>query len=173
MFRNILVCVDCSPQADEALAQAIDLADCQRSRLTILTAIVRPPSWLGNPMTAASIEPLAADLRAEAEATLRRAVDAVPDCIPVTTILSEDSIRDALVGELHRGAHDLLVVGTRGRGALGASLHGSVSAYALRHCEIPVLMVRGEQAPEAAPAPQLPRDDAVGEPLPAAKPTTA
>jgi nucleotide-binding universal stress UspA family protein len=52
VFRNILVCVDDSPQAGEALAQAIDLADCQHSRLTILTAITQPPTWLATPMTA-------------------------------------------------------------------------------------------------------------------------
>ena len=95
MFRNILVCVDDSPQADEALAQAIDLADCQHSRLTILTAIPRPPTWLATPMTAASVEPLGADLRAEAQKVLCQAVDRVPDCVPVTKILSEAPIRDA------------------------------------------------------------------------------
>lgn len=148
MFRNILVCVDDSPQAEEALAQAIDLADCQHSRLTILTAITRPPTWLATPMTAASVEPLGADLRAEAQQVLRQAVDRVPDCVPVTKILSEEPIRDALVAEMRRTTYDLLVLGTHGRGFVASSLLRSLSRYAVRHCEIPVLVVRAEEGVE-------------------------
>ncbi|HET9123384.1 MAG TPA: universal stress protein [Solirubrobacteraceae bacterium] len=150
MFRNILVCVDDSPPADEALRQAIDLADCQRSRLTILAAVPRPPSWLATPMTVASVEPLGADLRAEAEKVLRRAVDRVPGCVPVTKILSEEPIRQALGAELRRCAYDLLVLGTHGRGPLAASLLRSLTRYAVRHCDIPVLVVRAEEG--SAPA---------------------
>lgn len=152
MFRNILVCVDDSPQADEALTQAIDLADCQHSRLTILTAIIRPPTWLATPMTAASVEPLGADLRAEAQKVLCRAVDRVPDCVPVTKILSEEPIRDALAAELRRGTYDLLVLGTHGRGFVAASLLRSLSRYAVRHCEVPVLVVRAEEGTEPGTA---------------------
>jgi nucleotide-binding universal stress UspA family protein len=151
VFRNILVCVDGSPQADEALAQAIDLADCQHSRLTILTAIERPPAWVATPMTAASMEPMSVQLQEEARATLCRAVDRVPDRIPVTKILSEDPFRDALTAELRRCDHDLLVIGTRCRGALAASLRGRDSIYALRHCHMPVLIVRAEGAGEPEP----------------------
>jgi nucleotide-binding universal stress UspA family protein len=145
LFRNILVCVDDSPQADEALAQAIDLADAQRSRLTILTAITRPPSWLASPLTAGSVEPLAADLRTDAEKVLCRAVRRVPESVPVTKILSEAPIRDALLAELRRCRYDLLVLGTHGRGALASSLLRSLSRYAVRRCEIPVLVVRAEE----------------------------
>jgi nucleotide-binding universal stress UspA family protein len=156
MFRNILVCVDDSPQAEEALRQAIDLADCQHSRLTILTAITRPPTWLATPITAASVEPLGADLREEAEKVLCRAVDRVPDCVPVTKILSEEPIREALATELNRCTYDLLVLGTHGRGFVAASLLRSLSRYAVRHCEIPVLTVRAEEgsAPATATEPE-------------------
>lgn len=154
MFRNILVCVDDSPQAEEALAQAIDLADCQHSRLTILTAIARPPTWLATPMTAASVEPLGADLRAEAQGVLCQAVDRVPDRVPVTKILSEEPIRDALAAELRRCTYDLLVLGTHGRGFVASSLLRSLSRYAVRHCEIPVLVVRAEEGAEVQTAPE-------------------
>jgi nucleotide-binding universal stress UspA family protein len=150
MFCNILVCVDGSAHAERALGEAIDLAAAERSRLTILTAVPRPPYWACNPVTAAGIEPLANELAAEAKAALQAAVDRVPDSIPVTTILTREPIREALMKRVRSGQHDLLVMGSRGRGALTASLLGSVSHYALNHSQIPVLIVHIEdEAPQA------------------------
>ncbi|HEY2317360.1 MAG TPA: universal stress protein [Solirubrobacteraceae bacterium] len=150
MFCNILVCVDGSAHAERALSEAIDLATAERSRLTILTAVPRPPYWACNPVTAAGIEPLANDLAAEAKAALEAAVDRVPDSIPVTKILTREPIREALMKHVRSGQHDLLVMGSRGRGALTASLLGSVSHYALNHSHVPVLIVHTEdEAPEA------------------------
>ena len=149
MFRNILVCVDGSAHAERALSEAIDLATAERSRLTILTAIPRPPYWACNPVTAAAVEPLAADLAAEAKATLNAAVDRVPEFIPVTKILTHQPIREALMARLRSGEHDLLVMGSRGRGALTASILGSVSHYALNHSPIPVLIVHADPAEHA------------------------
>jgi nucleotide-binding universal stress UspA family protein len=148
MFRNILVCVDGSAHAERALSEAIDLATAERSRLTILTAIPRPPYWACNPVTAAAVEPLAADLAAEAKATLKAAVDRVPESIPVTKILTREPIREALMARLRSGEHDLLVMGSRGRGALTASILGSVSHYALNHSEVPVLIIHTEDEAE-------------------------
>src|ERR1700760_959226 len=153
MFRNILVCVDGSPQAEGALAEAIDLAECQRSRLTLLTAVSKPPYWANTPLTAAGVEPLEVELQHEAKATLRAAADRVPASIPVTTVLSEDPIRDALIGQIHSGRYDLVVLGTRGRGALSAAVLGSVSHYALNHSDVPVLIVRAEGEDETEPLP--------------------
>jgi nucleotide-binding universal stress UspA family protein len=149
MFRNILVCVDGSAHAERALSEAIDLATAERSRLTILTSIPRPPYWACNPVTAAGIEPLANDLADEAKATLRTAVDRVPASIPVTKILTHEPIREALMARLRSGEHDLVVMGSRGRGALTASLLGSVSHYALNHSRVPVLIIHTEdEAPK-------------------------
>jgi nucleotide-binding universal stress UspA family protein len=148
MFHNILVCVDGSEHSERALTEAIDLATTQNSRLTLLTAISRPPYWANTPMTAAGIEPLAVDLEHEAAKTLRAAVDQVPASIPVTKILTEDPIRDALVCQIKSGKYDLVVMGSRGRGALSASLLGSVSHYALNHSDVPVLIIRAEEDEE-------------------------
>jgi nucleotide-binding universal stress UspA family protein len=144
MFHNILVCVDGSPHAERALTEAIDLATSERARLTLLTAIPKPPSWAGTPMTCALVQPLAVELAAEAERTLRAAVDRVPAETPVTTILSEEPIRDALMHPIQTGEHDLVVMGSRGRGALSASFLGSVSHFALNHSAVPVLIVHAE-----------------------------
>ena len=145
MFHNLLVCIDGSAHADRALSEAIDIATAGRGRLTLLTAIPRPPYWATSPATAAAVEPLTADLAREARKNLKAAVDRVPQEIPVTTVLSEKPIREAITDRLVKGSHDLLVMGSRGRGALSATVLGSVSHYALNHAAIPVLIVHTEQ----------------------------
>ncbi len=151
MFRNILVCVDQSPQSDVTLAQAIDLADCQHSRLTILTAVIQPPGWVNTSITAAGGAPRAPALARDARAPLERAVRRGPAGSPGPHILSEEPIREALTARLKNADHDLVVLGTHSRGALAASLHRSVSHFALRHCQIPVLTVRAEGEAEPEP----------------------
>lgn len=141
MFHNIIVCVDGSVHAERALDEAIDLAEAGHGRLTILTAIPRPPSWAASPAGLAAMEPLAEGLTREFKQVLSAAAERVPQTVPVTTILSEEPIRDALMHRLHTGEHDLLVMGSRGRGMLSSSLLGSVSHYALNHSTVPVLII--------------------------------
>ena len=105
-------------------------------------------------MSAPGLEPLGPELQHEAEMTLRTAVDRVPASIPVTTILSEEPIREALISRIRSGDYDLVVMGTRGRGALSAAVLGSVSHYALNHSDVPVLVVRTEE--EGEPEPEIP-----------------
>jgi nucleotide-binding universal stress UspA family protein len=145
MFHNILVCVDGSVHAERALEEAIDLATAGRGRLTLLTAIPRPPYWATSPVSIPAVEPLATELSAEAKKNLRRAVDRVPESIPVTSILSEKPIREAIMDRLRGGSYDLLVMGSRGRGAVTASVLGSVSHYALNHSRVPVLIVHSDE----------------------------
>jgi nucleotide-binding universal stress UspA family protein len=141
MFRNFLVCVDGSVHAKRALEEAIDLAEASRGRLTILTAVSRPPYWAASPVTIPAVEPLAVELAQEANNHLRQAVERVPESIPVTTVLSEKPIREAIMERLRCGGYDLLVMGSRGRGALSSSVLGSVSHYALNHSMVPVLII--------------------------------
>jgi nucleotide-binding universal stress UspA family protein len=160
MFRNILVCVDGSAHAERALSEAIDLATAERSRLTILTSIPRPPYWACNPVTAAGIEPLANDLADEAKATFNAAVDRVPASIPVTKILTHQPIREALMARIRSGEHDLVVMGSRGRGALTASLMGSVIIHTedeapTRQTTAGVDTTSGDQRAATAPADAL------------------
>jgi nucleotide-binding universal stress UspA family protein len=145
MFRNILVAVDGSSHAAQALAEAVDLATATRGRLTVLTAVPQPPGWLGTPGATAAYIPLAQELEQESTEILERAIDQVPESVPVTKILTHDPIRNALLEQVMSGRHDLLVMGSRGRGALTASLLGSVSHYALNHSQIPVLIVHTEE----------------------------
>ena len=141
MFHNILVAVDGSPAAEQALAQAIDLAQREHTRLTLMTGISKPPWIAYGGLSGMPLDQIDADARSWAEAVLRRARDRVPDDLPVTTIVTDKPIRTALVEQIDRAGHDLIVMGSRGRGAVRASLLGSVSHYILNHSPVPVLIV--------------------------------
>jgi len=151
MFHNILVAVDGSPDAEQALTEAIDLAESERTRLTLFTAVCQLPATVV--MTAGEpVAKLMEDARADAEATLRRARERVPDHLSVTAVLSEKPIRAALIDQITRGEHDLVVMGSRGRGAVRAALLGSASHYVLHHSPVPVLIVHADRSKARIPA---------------------
>jgi nucleotide-binding universal stress UspA family protein len=153
MFHNILVSIDGSPHAEQALAEAIDIAVTERSRLTLLSAIRQCPSWAYSPVSAAAAEQLSADFEKEAKQVMCDAVERVPQEVPVTKILTHKPIRQALLERVKSGEYDLLVMGSRGRGGIKSSLLGSVSHYVLNHSPVPVLIVHlpDEQPSEAPP----------------------
>jgi nucleotide-binding universal stress UspA family protein len=147
MFHNILVAVDGSLDADEALAHAIDLAESEHTRLTLMTGVteVPPTAYL---VAAEETAHLIENAHAQADAILRQARDRVPDDLPVTTILTDKSIRTALICQIKEGHHDLVVMGSRGRGAVRAALLGSASHYVVNHSPIPVLIVHADRSPQ-------------------------
>jgi nucleotide-binding universal stress UspA family protein len=152
MFLNILVAVDGSRHSDQALTHAIDLAQSEHSRLTLMTAVTElPPTTY---LTAAGVTgALIAETQAEAEEILRRARDRVPDDLPVTTVLTDQPIRLALMRQIKEGKHDLVVMGSRGRGTVRATLLGSVSHYILHHSSVPVLIVHADESARGDSAP--------------------
>jgi nucleotide-binding universal stress UspA family protein len=145
VFRNILVGIDGSAHSERALGEAIDIATAHRSRLTILTAVPKPAAMSCVPLAAPVLPPLEKELERESQGIIRAAVERVPESVPVTTIVTRRPVRDALLEQIKKGNHDLLVMGSRGRGAIRSALLGSVSHHALHHSPIPVLIVHSDQ----------------------------
>ncbi len=141
MFRNILVAIDGSPDSDQALTQAIDLAESEHSRLTLFSAVVTPPAGAYIGAGGGVAATLARDATAETETILRTAARQVPDRVSLSTVLSSEPVRHALIHQIREGTHDLVVMGSRGRGAVRSVLLGSVSHYVLHHSPVPVLIV--------------------------------
>jgi nucleotide-binding universal stress UspA family protein len=142
MFHSILVPVDGSAHADAALTQAVDLALCQRARITLLCAW-RPFVWYGGAVAPVGVD--VAQLESDVEAETRRiaaaARDRVPDGIEVDTAVICERPADAIIHEVERGGHDLIVMGSRGRGSLRTLLLGSVSTSVLHRSWVPVMVV--------------------------------
>jgi nucleotide-binding universal stress UspA family protein len=144
MFHNILVALDGSADSREALTQAIDLAESEHARLTLISAVVTPnaAAYIGGGGEVAAT--VARDAETETETILRTAVEQAPDGVSVSTVLSNEPVRTALIGQITTGQHDLVVMGSRGRGAVRSMLLGSVSHYVLHHSPVPVLIVHAE-----------------------------
>src|SRR3979490_572323 len=68
VFHNILVAVDGSAHADQALTEAIDLAKGAHARLTLLMAIVPPPAVAYFGATGEAVVTVIHDVEADAEA---------------------------------------------------------------------------------------------------------
>jgi nucleotide-binding universal stress UspA family protein len=160
MFRDILVAVDGSPDAGQALAQAIDLAESQRARLTLFSAVAAPPAVAYAGVSGDVAAALIRDAQTESESIVRSAVELVPNDVSVRTILTSEPVRPSLLHEIKEGRHDLVVMGSRGRGAVRSVLLGSVSHYVLHHSPVPVLIVHAEPAADEPSAPAG-RDEAI------------
>ena len=144
MFHNILVAVDGSADADLALTYAINLAECGHSRLTLLIAVAQPPPLAYWGFAAPGMIGFFDRAEAEAEQIARRARDLVPDELSVTTLVTDQKIKPAFLRQIEDGHHDLVVMGSRGRGAVRSLLLGSVSQYVLHHSPVPVLIAHAQ-----------------------------
>lgn len=146
MFHHILVATDGSVHAEAALRQAVDIARTQKARVTLLAAY-QPVEALVSSMAMSTLP--AIDTGEILEAEQEEAQNALESAKTVTraagldvdTKLVEMRPVDAIQAELKSGDYDLLVIGCRGRGALGSLVLGSVSHSMLHDCGIPILVV--------------------------------
>lgn len=136
MFKSILVAWDGSEHAKRALDEAVDLARTQGARLTLLTVAAPLLVWPGY------VPPISeADLISAAEKTLAEGEALVPDGIPVSGRTAAGDPGAELVRRAGAADHDLIVMGSRGRGAVRSAFLGSVSHFVLNHTTVPVLIV--------------------------------
>jgi nucleotide-binding universal stress UspA family protein len=83
MFHSILVAVDGSPDAEQALTEAIDLAESQHARLTVITAVSQVPvTATAYGAAGVPVGELLVEAQAEAEAILGTHANASPTGYP-------------------------------------------------------------------------------------------
>jgi nucleotide-binding universal stress UspA family protein len=161
MFHRIRVAYDGSPHAEGALADAVELAQAHRARLTLITVAPVPAAWVGAagelPIDLGSAE----SLEQEYQSILDRAAAAVPADVPVTTLLKRGPAAAAILAAAEQNLQDLIVMGSRGRGELRSLLLGSVSHAVLRDSPVPVLVSRrvadaGDAATQLPDAARMP-----------------
>jgi nucleotide-binding universal stress UspA family protein len=137
-MHRIVIAVDGSPAAEEALEVGLDLAREQHAKVTLVH--VRPATeWLTSafgpaPEVSAPKEP---------DEVLDAAVAAAAaHGVECDTDVREGFPEDEIVRAADAVAADLVVVGSRGLSPVGRFVLGSVSRGVLRECRRPVLVVR-------------------------------
>jgi nucleotide-binding universal stress UspA family protein len=136
MFKSILVAWDGSEHAKRALGEAVDLARTLAATLTLLTVAAPLHAWPGY------VPPISEDdLVSGAEEILAEGEALVPEGIPVSGRAAAGHPGTELVKSAAAGDHDLIVMGSRGRGAVRSAVLGSVSHFVLNHTTLPVLVI--------------------------------
>jgi nucleotide-binding universal stress UspA family protein len=139
VFLNILVGIDGSPSALRALGHAVDLARAGNSKLTLIT--VAPPVSTYVTLGGVGVDTMTAELDKWAESVLAEAQRHVPDEVSAHSVQGRGHAGPEIINELERGAYDLIVLGSRGRGRAQEGLLGSVNGYVHFHSRVPLLTV--------------------------------
>lgn len=142
VFRNILVAIDSSATAQRALEAAGELAMSLNARLTVISVASDVPS--GAYASGIDVRALEHGVESETSKLLRGAVESLPPELPVTTVLKHGSPGERIVEQIEAGGHDLLVMGSRGRGRVASNLFGSVAAHVFFHSRVAMLVIQPE-----------------------------
>lgn len=153
MFKSILVPIDGSADAAQALAEAVDLARATGADLTVMTSAPDAVTWgtFAAPSAAMDIQRLIADSDQGFRSLLDDAVAALPQGMTVKKVLAEGPAGPAIVQQVAAGGHDLVVMGSRGRGGIASLLLGSVSHHVVHSAKAAVLIVRAPGSAEPNP----------------------
>jgi nucleotide-binding universal stress UspA family protein len=137
-LQKIVVGIDSSMSSIDALRWAVQQAQLTGSVVQAVMAWQYPPAGV------VPAVPADLDFNAEARQALNAAIEGVvsgASPIEVTRVVEEGEPGPALVRASKDAA--LLVVGSRGHGAVVGMLIGSVSQYCVTHAHCPVVVLRG------------------------------
>ena len=138
-MKEFLVAIDGSEGSDAAVDEAIELARGVGARVTFAVVRKSPSSLLGYPYYERLLRNELTTARETIEAATRKAHEAGIDSD--SEILEGDPVDEILSVGDNRGV-DLIVMGSRGRGAFAGALLGSVSTGVVQHANVPVLVAK-------------------------------
>ena len=142
MFTSILVGIDRSQHAHVALSQAVDIARTQHASLTVLVAYTTQMPWGPvAPLPQSAVDDFIAGVRSEAQAIADEARSTIPSEVRAEILVVDATPAEAVLDQAVTGGHDIIVLGSRGRGDAESFLLGSVSHAVLNHSRVPVLIV--------------------------------
>ncbi|MXP22685.1 universal stress protein [Gordonia sp. HNM0687] len=146
---EIVVGVDGSPSAQHAVAWAAHEAELHGYRLQLMSSYASPVSDRVPQSYEDTLRATAERDVAEAGTIAQAAVDD-PDTLDISTEVASGAAIPELLSRSETAK--MLVVGSRGLGAISRALLGSVSAAMTAHCRCPLAVIRDSRsAPETAP----------------------
>jgi nucleotide-binding universal stress UspA family protein len=138
-FKRILVAVDGSEQAYDAVRIAARLASALSAGVTLMTAYHAPSEALGEPNYSRALAEALGEAQRILEEARRTALNVGGPEPQVEWLAGPPA--ETIIEAARAGDYDLVVVGTLGRGRLGAALLGSVSSAVAAQAGRPVLVV--------------------------------
>lgn len=143
---KILVSVDGSKYALEAVRMVSDLAKAMGAQVTLMTVT---PSIADTEVeyTARERASLERKVTAYGERALEEAMGLVTKggLSAKTALISSNSVADAILSTAKKGKFDLIVIGSRGLGATARFIMGGVASRVVNHAPCSVLVVRTEK----------------------------
>ncbi|HEU5384131.1 MAG TPA: universal stress protein [Ktedonobacteraceae bacterium] len=158
MFKRILVLLDGSHRAEQAIPLAARIARASGSPVVLMQAVWIPPVAAGASDAALLPPPMAPRDQAEITAYLARLTAATPlKDLSTEVEVTDGEPAQAILATAQARQADLIVMASHGRSGLTRVLLGSVAARVARASTIPVLIARaGERDEESLAQESLP-----------------
>jgi nucleotide-binding universal stress UspA family protein len=146
MFQNILVPLDGSKLAENALRPAMELAQKFEGEITLLR-VVRSPYPITD-LSGAAYGDMVVGMREILQDEAKGYLQAQKGSLTgqgykvKTHLIDGDMVADQILDVAQAQKMDVIVMSTHGRSGVGRWVYGSVADRVLQHATIPILLVR-------------------------------
>jgi nucleotide-binding universal stress UspA family protein len=143
-FQKILVPLDGSENSYRALSAACDLAENCNATIELLYVFLISKEIPAYTQINSSYIPevVFTDAQEKGQSTLKEGLNRIPSSIAATSSLEIGFPAEKIIEISENIKCDLIVIGSRGLGAIKSIVAGSVSSYVVHHAACPVMVVR-------------------------------
>lgn len=140
-FKKILVPVDGSGTADNALRYGVEMAKTYEARLFV--TVVADIGEAAYPLMQVNLDRSGfASVKEKAEAVMERVKKQIPQGVNFTPIIRTGVPGNVITSLVDEEGIDLVIMGNSGKGSLSSFIMGSVSQYVIHHVKVPVLIIK-------------------------------
>jgi len=140
VYTHIVVPLDTSELAEQALPHAIEIARRFEAQVELLTVVPASVEDAIGPAAEEAWDPRKLEAQEYLEAVASRLSQ---EGIAVRTAVRRGDVAEEIID--HAAHCDLIVMCTHGRSGLGRWVYGSITDRALRHAGVPILLVRASE----------------------------
>lgn len=146
-FNKIMITTDGSENTKNSVESGIELA--RQTGATVYAAYVVSTDFYSSIAMDIGWETMYESLKKEGRNALQLVVNAGKEAeVPVESILLEGHPVSEIVNFAEKEEMDLVILGTHGRTGFDKLLLGSVAGNVVKHCKVPVMVVRSDTKSE-------------------------
>lgn len=140
-FKKILVPVDGSGTADNALRYGVEMAKTYEARLFV--TVVADIGEAAYPLMQVNLDRNGfASVKEKSEAVMERVKKQISQDVNFTPIIRTGVPGNVITSLVDEEGIDLVIMGNSGKGSLSSFIMGSVSQYVIHHVKVPVLIIK-------------------------------